>query len=65
MIEAKVNVLRNLVVIFNKKEQKEITFCSQTVDKLLNLEYCLQFFLFYTYCINYSGSDSNDEKTID
>ncbi|MGM0108662.1 hypothetical protein IGJ47_001809 [Enterococcus sp. AZ172] len=22
-------------------------------------------FLFYTHCINYSGSDSNDEKTID
>lgn len=31
MIEAKVNVLRNLVVIFNKKEQKEITFCSEKV----------------------------------
>ena len=36
----------------------------QTVDKLLNWECCLQF-LFYTHCINYSGSDSNDEKTID
>lgn len=31
MIEAKVNILRNLVFIFNKKEQKEITFCSEKV----------------------------------
>lgn len=31
MIEAKVNALHNLVIIFNKKEQKEITFCSEKV----------------------------------
>ncbi|EOM31468.1 hypothetical protein U9E_01442, partial [Enterococcus faecium EnGen0254] len=47
------------------KEEKTVSTVFPDCRQTPKLGVLFAVFLFYTHCINYSGSDSNDEKTID
>ncbi|EPH84337.1 hypothetical protein, partial [Enterococcus faecalis] len=48
-----------------KKQRKADNVSASDCRQIPKFGVLFAVFLFYTYCINYFGSDSNDEKTID